>query len=135
MRRSVEVTHFDEVVKSVHASLRRDLTEVETTATGIGVPVDRPAVVLLTTDPPIADRRSVGAFRELAAEATIIWLVPRKTEGLVNPVFGDRGPAAVLGESDSIADHVCEIVRTGVLPTARNPFGAALAPSSHSTAS
>ena len=106
VRRSVEVSHFDEVVKSVHASLRRDLAEVGTTATGIGVPVDRPAIVLLTIDPPIADRRSVGAFRELAAEATIIWLVPRRTEGLVNPVFGDRGPAAVLGESDSIADRV-----------------------------
>ena len=99
-RRSVEVTHFDEVVKSVHAALRRDLAEVGTTATGIGVPVARSAVILLTTDPPIADRRSVGAFGELAAEATIIWLVPRNTEGLVNQVFGDRGPAAVLGESE-----------------------------------
>ena len=103
VRRSVEVTHFNEVVKSVHAALRRDLAEVGTTATGMGVPVARPAVILLTTDPPIADRRSVTAFGELAAKATIIWLVPRKTEGLVNPVFGDRGPAAVLGESDSAA--------------------------------
>jgi len=115
-RRSVEVSRFDEVVRSVHGALRRDLAEVGATATGLGVPVARPAVVLLTTDPPIADRRSVGAFGELAAEATIIWLVPRKTEGLVNPVFGDRGPAAVLGDSDSVADRVCEIVRTGVLP-------------------
>ena len=114
-RRSVEVTRFDEVVKSVHAALRRDLAEVGATATDIGVPVARPAVVLLTTDPPVADRRSVGAFGGLAAEATIIWLLPRKTEGLLNPVFADRGPAAVLGESASAADSVCEIVRTGVM--------------------
>jgi hypothetical protein len=114
-RRSVEVTHFDEVVKSVHAALRRDLAQVGTAATGIGVPVARPAVVLLTTDPPIADRRSAGAFGGLAADATVIWLLPRKTEGLVNPVFAGRGPAAVLGESDSVADSVCEIVRTGVV--------------------
>jgi len=134
VRRSVAVTHFDEVVTSVRASLRRDLAEVGITATGMNVPVDRPAVILLTTDPPIADRRSVGAFRELAAEATIIWLVPRKTEGLVNPVFGDRGPAVVLGESDSVADRVCEIVRTGVLPTACSPFEAP-APSPYPTAS
>ena len=38
VRRSVEVTHFDEVVTSVHASLRRDLAEVGTTATGIERP-------------------------------------------------------------------------------------------------
>jgi hypothetical protein len=56
------------------------------------------------------------AFGELAAEATIIWLLPQKTEGLVNPVFGDRAPAAVLGESDSVTDRVCEIIRIGVLP-------------------
>jgi hypothetical protein len=117
VRRSVEVTHFDEVVRSVHAALRHDLAAVGNTATGIGVPVARPAVVLLTTDPPIADHRSMIAFGELAAEATIIWLLPRKTEGLVNPVFGDRGPAAVLGESDSVADRICEIIRVGVLPT------------------
>lgn len=113
-RRSVEVNHFDEVVKGVQATLRRDLAEVGTTAADIGVPVARPAVVLLTTDPPMADRRSVGAFGGLAAEVTIIWLLPRKAEGLVNPVYADRGPAAVLGESDSAADSVCEIVRTGV---------------------
>jgi len=127
-RRSVEVTHFDEVLKSVHATLRRDLAEVGTTPADIGVPVARPAVVLLTTDPPIADRRSVGAFGELAAEATVIWLVPRKTEDLVNQVFGDRGPAAVLGESDSVVDRICEIVRTGVLSTVRSPSGTPLAP-------
>ncbi len=133
-RRSVEITRFDEVVQNVRAVLRRDLAEVGSTATAIGVLVARPAVVLLTTDPPIADRRSVGAFGELAAEATIIWLVPRKTESLVNPVFGDRGPAAVLGESHSVADRVCQIVRTGVLPATHGPFGA-VASSAHRPAS
>ena len=134
VRRSVEVTHFDEIVTGVHATLRRDLAEVGTTAAGISARIARPAVVLLTTDPPIADRRSVVAFGELAAEATLIWLVPRKTEGLVNPVFAGRGPAAVLGESNSVADRVCEIIRTGVLPTERGPFET-LAPSPHPTAS
>jgi hypothetical protein len=129
-RRSVEVTHFDEVVNSVHATLRRDLAAVGTTAKGTGLPIARPAVVLLTTDPPIADRHSARAFGELAAEATVIWLVPRRAEGLVNQVFGGRGPAAVLGESDSVADRVCEIVRTGVLPTALGPPPGGTTPSS-----
>lgn len=124
MRRPVEVTHFNEVVTSVHAALRRDLAEVTTDAADMGVPVARPAVVLLTTDPPIADRRSVGAFSQLAAEASVIWLVPPKMEDLVNPVFGDRGPAAVLGASDSAADRVRDIVRTGVLPRAGSPLDA-----------
>lgn len=122
MRRSVAITHFYDVVRSIQDALRRDLADVGTVAMGMGVPVTRPAVVLLTTDPPIADRRSVVAFGELAAQATIIWVVPPETQALVNPVFGDRGPAVVLGQSDSTADRVCEIVRTGVLPTARSPL-------------
>jgi len=116
LRRPLEVTRFDEVVTSVHAALRRDLAEVGTAAAGIGVPVARPAVVLVATDPPIADRRSVVAFRELAAEATVIWLVPRKTEDLVNPVFGERAPALVLAESESAAARICEIARAGLQP-------------------
>src|ERR1022692_1374489 len=124
VRRTVWVAQFDEVVTGVHAALRRDLAEVRAIATGTGVPVTRTAVVLLTADPPVADRRSVGAFSELAAEATIIWLVPQNAEALVNPAFGDRGPAAVLGASHSAAERVCEIVRAGALPEAPGPFGA-----------
>ena len=127
-RRSVAVTHFDEVIRSTQAILRRDLAEVGAAAADMGVPVDRPAVILLTTDPPIADRRSVVAFRELAAEATVIWLVPPKTEGLVNPAFGDRGPATVLGESGTVADRVRDIIGTDLPPATLSPFDA-LAPS------
>jgi hypothetical protein len=123
LRRPFEVTRFDEVLTSVHAALRRDLAEIGTTAARIGVPVARPAVVLVTTDPPIADRRSVVAFRELAAEATVIWLVPRKTEDLVNPVFGDRAPAVVIAESESAAGRICETAR-GLRPATGRPLGA-----------
>lgn len=124
LRRSVAVGHFDDVVRSAHAALRRDLAEAGSAAMGIGARLARPAVILFSTNPPIADRRSVDSFSQLAAEATLIWLVPRKAEGLVNPLFGDRGPAAVLAESDSVADRVCEIVRTGVLPSQLSPSGA-----------
>jgi hypothetical protein len=122
LRQAFAVSRFDEVLTSVHAALRRDLAEIGTAAVSIGVHVARPAVVLVTTDPPIADRRSVVALRELAAEATVIWLVPRKTEGLVNPVFGDRAPAIVLTGSESAADRICEIVRDGPQPAAGSPF-------------
>lgn len=118
-RRSVQFTRFDEVVNAVRAVLHRDLAGVEATAKSMGLPVARPAILFLATDPPMADRRSVGAFSELAAEATVIWLVPRKSEALVNPAFGERGPATVLGESDSAADRVCEIIRAGVRPLAQ----------------
>lgn len=124
LRQALEVTRFDEVLTSVRAAVRRDLAEIGTAAGSIGVRVARPAVVLVTTDPPIADRRSVVALRELAAEATVIWLVPRKTEGLVNPVFGDRAPALVLAGSESAADRICDIARADPRPAAGSPFGA-----------
>ena len=122
LRRPLEVTRFDEVFTSVRAALRRDLAEIETAAGGIGAQVARPAVVLVTTDPPIADHPSVVAFRKLAADATVVWLVPRKTEGLVNPVFGDRAPAVVLAESESAAGRIRAMARTGLPPTAGSPF-------------
>jgi hypothetical protein len=111
LRRALEVSRFDEVLTSVHATLGRDLAEIGTAAAGIGGQVTRPVVVLATADPPIADRRSIVKFRELAAEATVIWLVPRKTEGLVNRVFGDLAPALVFTESESAADRICDIAR------------------------
>jgi hypothetical protein len=122
LRQAFEVSRFDEVLTSVHAALRRDLAEIGTAAVSIGVQAARPAVILVTTDPPIADRRSVVALRELAAEATVIWLVPRKTEGLVNPVFGDRAPALILTGSESAAGRICEIVRADPQPAAGSPF-------------
>jgi len=132
LRRPLEVTRFDEVLTSIRAALRRDLAEIGTAAGGLGVHVTRPVVVLATTDPPIADRRSVVAFRELAAEATVIWLVPRKTEGLVNPVFGDRAPALVLAESESGAGRICELARVGLQRAADSPSAASeLSPRSH----
>jgi hypothetical protein len=118
LRRPLVVTRFDEILISLGAALRRDQAEIVTAADGIGVRVARPAVVLVTTDPPIADRPSAVAFRALAADATVIWLVPRKTEGLVNPVFGDRASALVLTESESAARSICEIARAGLQPTA-----------------
>lgn len=122
LRRPLEVTRFDEVLTSVRAALRRDLAEIETAARDIGAQVARPAVVLVTTDPPIADRRSVLAFGELAAEATVIWLVPRKTEGLVNPVFGERAPAFVVAESQSAAGRIRDIASTGLERAAGSPL-------------
>jgi hypothetical protein len=121
LRRDLRVTRFDEVLTSVRALLQRDLAEIGTAAGGIGVQVVRPAVILVAADPPIADRHSVVAFGELAAEATVIWLVPRKTEGLVNPAFGEQAPALVLTESQSAADRICDIARVGLQPATGSP--------------
>ena len=124
LRRVLEVTRFDEVLTSVRTALGRDLAEIGVAAANIGARVARPGVVLVATDPPIADRRSVVAFHELAAEATVIWLVPRKAEGLVNPLFGDLVPALVLAESQSAAGRICDIARSGLQPAASSPPGA-----------
>jgi hypothetical protein len=109
-KRSVTAGDFSELLKGVRASLRRDGAQLEVVARSEGQTVARPAVVIFTTDPPLADRSSATAFADLAAEAAVVWVVPANSQGLVSPTFANAPTVAVIGEHQGIADEICELL-------------------------
>ena len=100
--------------RSSGSSLRRDCGLVQTIATAAGLTAVPPAVVIFTVDPPIADLGAAAVFADLAAEATVVWVVPEGLEGLVSPAFGTAGGAEVLGEHQSVADEILDAMHGGV---------------------
>lgn len=113
-KRSVKTGDFTSVLKGIRGSLRRDRGLIQTIATAAGLTVAPPTVVILTADPPMADIGAATVFGDLAAEATMVWVVPGKLEGLVSPAFGDASGAAVLGEHPAVADEILDVMRGGV---------------------
>jgi hypothetical protein len=109
-KRSVKADDFGELLKGVLASLRRDGAQVEVIARAQGQTVARPAVVIFTADPPMADRSSALAFADLAAEAAVVWVVPANSQGLVSPTFGNAPTVAVIGEHQAVADEICGLL-------------------------
>jgi hypothetical protein len=114
-RRLVKVGDFTAVLKSIRSSLRHDCGLIATIAKAAGMTVSLPAVVMFTADPPVADLSAASVFGDIAGEATVMWVVPRKLERLVSPAFGAGGGAAVLGEHQGVADDVLHVMRGGVL--------------------
>jgi hypothetical protein len=104
--RSVRAGDFAALFKGVRAALRRDGVLVEAAARAEGLTVARPAVVVFTADPPMADGGAVVAFRDLAAEATVVWVVPKDSEGLVSPAFSDKPGVAVVTEYQTVAEDI-----------------------------
>lgn len=109
-KRLVKTGDFTAVLKVVRGSLRRDCGLIETMATAAGLTVASPAVVIFTADPPMADIDAATVFGDLATEATVVWVVPRKLEGLVSPPFGTACGVAVLGDHQAVADEVLDVM-------------------------
>jgi hypothetical protein len=109
-RRAVRTEHFAELLRSVRAALRRDAARLGAAASTAGLAVARPAIVIASADPPLADRAAAEAFADLAAEATITWIVPRKSEGLVSPAFADVPGVTVLGERAAVTDDIGDLL-------------------------
>ena len=115
-KRSVKTEDFAVVLKGIGSSLRRDRELVTTIARAEGVTAAPPAVVIFTVDPPMADPGAAAVFRALAAEATVVWVVPGKLEDLVSPAFGAECGATVLGEQQAVADEVLDAMHGGYGP-------------------
>jgi hypothetical protein len=113
-KRLVKTGDFAAVLKVIRNSLRRDCGLVQTIATAAALTVVPPAVVIFTVDPPIADLGVAAVFADLAAEATVVWVVPEGLEGLVSPAFGPAGGAEVLGEHQSVADEILDAMHGSV---------------------
>jgi hypothetical protein len=113
-KRSVKTGDFTAVLKGIRGSLRRDRGLVQTIATAAGLTVAPPTVVIFTADPPMADLGAATVFGDLAAEATVVWVVPGKLEGLVSPAFGTACGATVLGGHQTVADEILDVIHGSV---------------------
>ena len=111
-RRVVQAGDFTAVLKALRGSLRRDEQLIHAIATGSGLSVLSPAVVFLAADPPIADLGAAAAFRDLAAEAAVLWVVPKSLEGLVSPAFR----TAVLGAHPAVAQDILDALSGAMSP-------------------
>jgi hypothetical protein len=114
-KRLVKAGDFATVLRGIRTSLRRDRELVQTIATAEGLTVARPAIVIFTADPPMADLDAAKVFGDLAAEATLAWVVPGKLEGLVSPAFARAWGAMVLGEHQAVADEVIDVIKSNAL--------------------
>jgi hypothetical protein len=113
-KRPVKTGDFTAVLKDIRGSLHRDHRFIQTVATAAGVTVAPPTVVIFTADPPMADLGAATVFGDLAAEATVVWVVPGKLEGLVSPSFGTARGATVLGEHQAVADEILDLMHGSV---------------------
>jgi hypothetical protein len=113
-KRLVKSEDFAAVLKGIRGSLRRDCGLIETIAAAAGLTVVSPTVVMFTADPPMADSTAAAVFGDLATEATMMWVVPRKLEGLVPRAFGIACGATVLEEHQAVADEVLDAMQAGV---------------------
>jgi hypothetical protein len=109
-RRPFRSEDFAGLLRGVRAALRRDNARLGATASATGLAVARPAVVIASADPPMAERAAAAAFADLAAEATLIWVVPRKSEGLVSPVFAGVSGVTVFAEHAAVADDISDLL-------------------------
>jgi len=105
---------FTAVLQGIRGFLRRDRGLVQAAAAAAGLTVAPPTVVIFTTDPPMADLSAATVFGDLAAEATLVWVVPKKLESLVSPAFGTACGAVVLGEHQTVADEILDVMPGGV---------------------
>lgn len=105
-KRMIKTGDFTAVLKVVRGSLRRDCGLVQTIATAAGLTVIPPTVVIFTADPPMAELGAGDVFGDLAAEATVVWVLPKRLGGLVSPAFSTTSGATVLEESQAVADEI-----------------------------
>lgn len=114
-KRMIKTADFTVVLKVIRGSLRRDCGLVQTIATAAGLTAIPPTVVIFTADPPMAELDAGDVFADLAAEAKVVWVVPRRLEGLVSPAFGAASGATVLEESQAVADEILAVMPAGAL--------------------
>jgi hypothetical protein len=105
-RRLVRAGDFAVLFRGLRAMQRRDAALVQPAAASVGLDVVRPAVVVCTADPPLADGGTVLALRDLALEATVVWVLPRDREKLISPALRNIPGVAVVTEHQSVAEDI-----------------------------
>jgi hypothetical protein len=116
MKRSIWTEDFSAVLKVIRGSLRQDIESVQSLATAKGLTLAPPVIIIFTADPPMAELGAAAVLGDIATEARIVWVVPRRLEGLVSPAFSEEHGVVVLGEHLAVADDILDLLRGDVGP-------------------
>ena len=106
---------FEQSLNSVRKAVTSDLGVLGRAT----MPLGRPAIVIFAVDVPVADVVSAEAYKRLAEEATVIWVVPERSANLISPVFTAGVP--VLTFHDGTADEIVGLLHTCALPRPARP--------------
>jgi hypothetical protein len=114
VKRPVAHADFARVLEEIREMLERDRAFAEPTAAAAA----RPAVVFFAPDPPLADTVTAEVFQELAEQASIIWVVPKRSVDLIAPPFKQPSGVRVVEERETVAAEIAALlnVRTNAAP-------------------
>lgn len=93
---------FARCLEIVRSALKRDLASV--------APRSRPLIVFFAADPPFADPVAAQIFGELAAEASVAWVLPEQSAGLLSPAFAGHG-AHIITDRETAADDIIHLLQ------------------------
>jgi hypothetical protein len=91
---------FEQSLNSLRKAVASDLGALGRAT----LPAVRPAVVIFAVDVPVADVISAQAYKRLAEQASVIWVVPERSANLISPVFTAGVP--VLTFHDGTDDEI-----------------------------
>jgi hypothetical protein len=101
LKRPAACVDFARELGVARTMMKRDLATLERR----GLRVARPTVVFFAVDPPLADAITTEEYEQLARQASVTWVVPERSAGLMSPVFaGDD--ARVLTDHRGVTDEV-----------------------------
>lgn len=121
LRGAVADLYFADVLPEIGKVLRRD----QGNCGAPDRPLNRPAVVFIAPEPPLADSAAVECLRALATEASVAWVVPRSQVDLISDSF--KGLGSVLTDFETLADDVAALVTPDASAPA-DPSPAAIRP-------
>jgi hypothetical protein len=106
VKRPVIDADFARVLEEMGAMLKRDRALIEAG----GAPAAHPAVVFFTLDPPLADTVTAEVFRDLAEEASIVWVVPKGSADLVASAFTQSPGTTVVIDHETVAEELAVLL-------------------------
>jgi hypothetical protein len=101
---------FEESLDTMLKAVASDLGALGRTP----LPLGRPVIVIFAVDVPVADVISAEAYKRLAEQASVIWVVPERSANLISPVFTAGVP--VLTFHDGTADEIVGLLHACALP-------------------
>ena len=117
IKQPVTDSDFASVLGSIRTMLKIDRATIQTT----DAPMAWPAVVFFATDPPLADSATADMYRELAREASIIWIVPRDSADLMAPVFTEAQDTLLLVYHQEVAGEIASLLTSSTRIREANP--------------
>jgi hypothetical protein len=117
IKQPVTDSDFASVLGSIRTMLKIDRATIQAT----DAPMAWPAVVFFATDPPLADTATADMYRELAREASIIWIVPRDSADLMAPVFTEAQDTLLLVYHQEVAGEIVSLLTSSTRIREANP--------------